>query len=157
MINDRATIEKRLENMKSLYNRLNELIDSIPEQIPLQVKNMIQDKILGDKELKELMDGIDNHRPPRFLLVGRTGVGKSSLVNAIVGSYLAEISDTDSCTTEITPYEYQDQGKTLLEILDTRGIAESDRLGGTETPEQYLLRHVKETLNNTSDFRTPVI
>ena len=144
MVNDRSTIEKRLENMKTLYNRMNEMIDSIPEQIPLQVKNMIRDKILGDKDLKDLMEGIDNHRPPRFLLVGRTGVGKSSLVNAIVGSYLAEISDTDSCTADVTPYAYQDQGETLLEILDTRGIAESDRLDSSETPEQYLLRHVNE-------------
>lgn len=144
MTNDRAIVEKRLENMKSLYDRLNQLIDSIPEEIPSQVKNLIRDKILGDKDLKELMDGIENHRPPRFLLVGRTGVGKSSLVNALVGSYLAAISDTDSCTSGIHPYEYQDQGKTLLEILDTRGIAESDRLDSTETPEQFLLRNVNE-------------
>ena len=144
MTNDRVAVEKRLENMKKLYLRINQLIDEIPESIPSTVRDMIRDRILGDKDLKELMEGIDNHRPPRFLLVGRTGVGKSSLVNAIVGSYLAEISDTDSCTTDIQPYEYQDQGETLLEILDTRGIAESDRLGGTETPEQYLLRHVNE-------------
>ena len=142
MVHDRKTVEKRLDNMKGLYNRLAQMIDSIPEGIPSQVKDMISKQILGDKELKELMEGIDQHRPPRFLLVGRTGVGKSSLINAIVGQYLAAVSDTDSCTADIEAYQYQDQGRTLLEILDTRGIAESDRLGKDESAEQELLEHV---------------
>lgn len=143
-MNDRETLEKRLENMKKLYLRINELIDEIPESIPSAVRDMVRDRILGDKDLKELMEAIDHHRPPRFLLVGRTGVGKSSLINALVGTYLAQVSDTESCTPGIRLYKCQDQGKTLMEILDTRGIAESDQLDDRVTAEQHLLEHVNE-------------
>ena len=143
-MNDRETVEKRLENMKKLYLRINQLIDEIPESIPSTVRDMIRDNILGDKDLKELMEGIDHHRPPRFLLVGRTGVGKSSLINALVGTYLAQVSDTESCTPGIQLYKCQDQGKTLMEVLDTRGIAESDQLDDRVTAEQHLLEHVNE-------------
>ena len=141
---ERENVEKRLENMKKFYLRINELIDQIPELIPSQVRDMIRDSILGDKDLKELMDGIDRHRPPRFLLVGRTGVGKSSLINALVGSYLAQVSDTESCTPGIELHKYQDQGQTLMEILDTRGIAESERLKEEVSAEKHLLDHVNE-------------
>ena len=66
---ERQTIEKRLENMKNIYLQIGRIIDEIPEAIPESVRNLIRDKIVGDKDLKELMDGIDHHRPPRFLLV----------------------------------------------------------------------------------------
>ena len=34
MTNDRVAVEKRLENMKKLYLRINQLINEIPESIP---------------------------------------------------------------------------------------------------------------------------
>ena len=141
---ERETIEKRLENMKNIYLQIGKIIDEIPEAIPETVRNFIRDKVIGDKELKELMDGIDHHRPPRFLLVGRTGVGKSSLINALTGCYLAQVSDTESCTPDIQSYKCMDRGTTLMEILDTRGIAESDQLSSRQTAEEQLLSQVNE-------------
>lgn len=141
---ERETIEKRLENMKNIYLRIGQILDEIPEAIPERVRTFIREKIIGDKELKELMDGIDHHRPPRFLLVGRTGVGKSSLINALTGCYLAQVSDTESCTPDITTYRCTDRGTTLMEILDTRGIAESDQLRSSQTAEEQLLSQVNE-------------
>lgn len=142
MRNDRKTVEKRIENMKNIYLKLDETIEKIPDAIPQRVKEMLRDKIIGDKDLKDLMKGIDHHRPPRFLLVGRTGVGKSSLINALVGSYLAQVSDTESCTPGIQLYQCKDQESTLIEILDTRGIAESNQLDDHETAEEQLLNRV---------------
>ncbi len=84
-------------------------------------------KILDDKELKELMKRIDKNRPPRLFLVGRTGAGKSSLVNALCGGYVAEVGDVRSCTVGTKIYNCTDSNRTLMEILDTRGIAESER------------------------------
>ena len=44
------------------------------------------------------MKEIDIHRPSRIFMIGRTGVGKSSLINALCGVYVAPVSDTRSCT-----------------------------------------------------------
>ena len=87
-MNNGADINERLQKMKNFYIKLDEMMDKMPESIPADTKKMIKDKILGDKELKELMEGIDKNRPPRIFLVGRTGAGKSSLVNALCGGYV---------------------------------------------------------------------
>ena len=78
-----AGINDRLKKMKDFYLKLDEMMDKLPDSIPADTRKMIKDKILGDKELKELMEGIEKNRPPRIFLVGRTGAGKSSLVNAL--------------------------------------------------------------------------
>lgn len=94
----------------------------------MTIEKRLKNTILGDQDLKNLMEGIDSHRPPRIFLVGRTGVGKSSLINALCGSYVAKVSDTKSCTEGAEMYQCKDEGRVLMEILDTRGIAESESI-----------------------------
>ena len=74
MKDDVNKIEKRIRNMKKFYIKAGELIDKLPDSIPSKTKEMIKDTILGDKELKNLMDGIDSNRAPRIFTIGRTGV-----------------------------------------------------------------------------------
>ncbi|MEW6492750.1 MAG: GTPase [Cyanobacteriota bacterium] len=42
----------------------------------------------------------------KFLLVGRTGVGKSSFVNATFGEYIAETSEFEACTKFVEHHAY---------------------------------------------------
>ena len=126
MKDDSMKIEQRLQNMKNFYTKVGDLLDNLPDAIPEKARQKIRDTILGDEELKNLMDGVDSHRPPRIFLIGRTGVGKSSLINALCGAYVAPVSDTRSCTETAQTYQCKDGERTLMEILDTRGIAESD-------------------------------
>ncbi|WP_197018744.1 GTPase [Lachnospira multipara] len=133
-----------MQNMKAFYNKAEKLIDELPDAIPEKTREMLKDKILGDKELKQLMEGIDNHRPPRIFLIGRTGVGKSSLINALCGAYTAGVSDTKSCTESAQIYECKDGDRTLMEILDTRGIAESDSLNTDVSAEDMLIEEVNK-------------
>lgn len=137
-------IEKRLENMKNFYVKAEELLDNLPDAVPEKTKVLLKEKILGDKDLKELMDGIDSHRPPRIFLVGRTGVGKSSLINALCGTYVAKVSDTKSCTAGAETYQCTIEDRVVMEILDTRGIAESETINENLTAEDMLIEQIQE-------------
>ena len=139
MADNQNTIEKRLIKMKEFYNQLDKMIDDLPDVLPKDIKALVRDKILGDKELKELIDGIDRHRPPRFLLIGRTGVGKSSLINALSSSYVAPVSDVESCTTETKIYPCYDGDRKMMDIMDSRGISESISTDDRMTAEDQLL------------------
>ncbi len=145
MEKDKVKIEKRLENMKEFYIKTNEIVDNLPDSIPEKIKTTLKNAITGDKELKKLMEGIDSHRPPRMLLIGRTGVGKSSFINAICEAYVAPVSNVKSCTKHTTKYEYKGEAdQPLMEFLDTRGIAESESLNDTVSAEEMLLSEINE-------------
>ena len=144
MKEDGMKIEQRLQNMKNFYIKASELVDKLPDAIPEKTRTFLKEKILGDKDLKRLMEGIDTHRPPRFFLIGRTGVGKSSLINALCGAYVAGVSDTKSCTQNAQIYECREGDRVLMEILDTRGIAESESLDDTRSAEEQLISQASE-------------
>ena len=144
MKDDKMKIEQRMQNMKKFYIKAGDLIDKLPDAIPEKTRTMLKDTILGDAELKNLMEGIDSHRPPRIFLIGRTGVGKSSLINALCGSYVAAVSDTKSCTENAQVYKCVDGDRVLMEILDTRGIAESESLNTEISAEDMLINQVNE-------------
>ena len=144
MKDDKMKIEQRLQNMKKFYVKAGELIDKLPDAIPEKTRTMLKETILGDKDLKNLMEGIETHRPPRIFLIGRTGVGKSSLINALCGSYVAKVSDTVSCTPNANVYQCKDGDRVLMEILDTRGIAESESLDDKMSAEDALIKDINE-------------
>lgn len=144
MKDDKMKIEQRLQNMKKFYIKAGEMIDKLPDAIPEKTRTLLKDTILGDKDLKKIMEGIDSHRPPRIFLIGRTGVGKSSLINALCGAYVATVSHTKSCTESAQIYECKDNDRVLMEILDTRGIAESERLDDTISAEEMLINQINE-------------
>ncbi len=68
-----------------------------------------------------------------FLLTGKTGVGKSRLVNALVGEPVAVEGKTkDRCTSMVTPYSINIQG-IEVRIWDSPGLQD-----GTCNEESYL-------------------
>lgn len=144
MRDEKEKVEQRMQNMKRFYIKAGELIDKLPDAVPEKTREMLKDTILGDKELKQLMEGIDAHRPPRIFLIGRTGVGKSSLINALCGAYVAGVSDTKSCTVNAQVYQCKDGDCVLMEILDTRGIAESESLNSNISAEDMLIEEVNQ-------------
>jgi len=111
--------------MQKIYSTLADFIDELPSVIPQKTRQNIKDSILGDAELKALLEDTEKQRPPRIFLFGRTGSGKSSIVNALCSSYVTEISDVESCTKEIQTFTCERDGRVLLEIMDSRGTSES--------------------------------
>lgn len=69
----------------------------------------------------------------KFLLVGRTGVGKSSFINATFGNYIAETSEFEACTKTVEYYA-QDTPFGNICLIDTPGLAEDDKA----LDEKYL-------------------
>jgi uncharacterized protein (DUF697 family)/energy-coupling factor transporter ATP-binding protein EcfA2 len=75
--------------------------------------------------VKQAFEYHDTHLPTLWLL-GNTGAGKSSLIQALTGEDKAEIGNGfQPCTMTSEAYEYP-PNKPLLRFLDTRGLAEAE-------------------------------
>ena len=111
------------EDLEEYQDVLRDLVDQI-ERLPEPVRDRIED------EVDELLEFVQDRRPPRFMLVGRRGSGKSTLVNAIFENQVQEVGSVDSQTGEAQWFEYESEGE-KIEILDTRGTQE-----GTDPDEQ---------------------
>ena len=70
-----------------------------------------------------------------FLLVGRTGVGKSSTVNSLIGKKIAQVGDYEATTMEIKEYDTE-INQIPFKVIDTPGLC--DDLEELENDYKYL-------------------
>ncbi len=123
---------------KELLKEIDELFDSIP--LPEEAKRYIKDKVMGPA-LSDIRELIEESRPPVFFLIGRSGHGKSSVINALANKKVAEIGDVEPTTTESIPYTIQfKETYSTWKIIDSRGIFESTRPQNADqkSPEEVL-------------------
>ena len=59
---------------------------------------------------------LKGHREPRLMMVGRSNVGKSSLINALLGTNLAQISNQPGKTRAIHFYWWKQMGKIVADL-----------------------------------------
>lgn len=109
---------KAINRNEALITAILKIVDSLPSIVPLKAD--IQEKL---NSLRSAMQGL---RAPRIMVIGRSRAGKSSLINAICGLKVAEVSDTKPETGEAEWKDYHHNGVDLLHILDTRGLQEAE-------------------------------
>ncbi|EAA3799314.1 GTP-binding protein, partial [Salmonella enterica subsp. enterica] len=97
--------------MATEHNDIAEQLDALDLQ-PEQKANLA-------RKLHEMRSYV-----PKVGVFGKTGVGKSSLCNALFGQDICEISDVEACTRE--PQEVLlSIGSSGLRLLDVPGVGES--------------------------------
>ncbi len=103
-----------------LFAALAEILDRLAAALPAPLRPRLSGEVRLIKEL--LMEA----RPPKLMVVGRRGAGKSSLINAITGEPVAAVGSVLAQTGTPTWYAYP-TSKGELRILDTRGLGDSSR------------------------------
>ncbi|MBL1376649.1 GTPase family protein [Zobellella iuensis] len=137
---------------------LGELFEGMSEQLQLQLKQALLAEVaavaidlyggrfrLAQRELppdprlaEDQQDLAPDPAPLRVLLVGQPNAGKSSLINALLGRTVAEVSALPS-TERKRVYRYQLEGIPLLHLVDTPGIATP------EAAEDWLVRQMADS------------
>ena len=86
-------------------------------------------------------DGCDDKRI-KIVVIGQTGVGKSTLVNGIVGDRVADVgSSLDAKTKKISCYNIR-KNEVKLTICDTPGLQD-----GANRDDMYI-KDIRETCEN---------
>ena len=123
------------ENMNTILD----LVMNAIERLPDPPRDRIKKELLMTKEL------LMNNRPPRILILGRRGAGKSSLINAIFNDKVADIGSVLSETGEAKWYLLKNS-KGSIDILDTRGMG--DRIKPESANFEEALDDIKSEVKN---------
>lgn len=124
-------VDKR--QARALITGINASFDGMTRELPKPARDWLREKVLGTAigEIERLvMEG----RAPVLYLIGRSGHGKSSLINALARRQVAEVGDVRPTTPGSDPYfiTFEDVFAEW-QVIDSRGIFETPSGGRSET------------------------
>lgn len=113
---NKEDIQKLLQDIDNLFELI--IKDS-------NLKNWLKDKLMGPA-VDEIKKFIEESRSPKLYLVGRSGHGKSSLINALANQKIAEIGEVKPTTKISKEYIFSfEEFFSKWIIIDSRGIFET--------------------------------
>lgn len=135
--------------VNAVENLFEELLNSIPDIAggnSESVKNAAR-KVLMKPMIGLFDEFIRESRPPVFFLTGRSGHGKSSLINALAGKKLAQDNPVRPQQTKAEAYDihFPEKGATW-KVVDSRGFFETSTAGGPVIDDEVegLLKDILE-------------
>lgn len=133
MKDDKTLILERLESVRKYYEKFEDMLEDLPFFIPKSTKKMLKKYLGQDKELEALMESISTQRPPRLLIAGDRGVGKSALVNALCRARIVETSpyggeNVDRVVNDIDIYACKRGDETEIEIFETSTYKTAEKI-----------------------------
>jgi uncharacterized protein (DUF697 family)/predicted GTPase len=118
------------KKLASLLGSIDGLFQQVTFGLPGKAVQFIKDKVMG-AAVGDLRDMVQNARPPRLYLLGRSGHGKSSLINALANREVAAVGDVKPTTTQSEFHQIQFADvQAAWEVIDSRGIFEATRPDG---------------------------
>jgi GTP-binding protein len=130
------------------HNRgVGKLVERIKEFIPKKKQIIEATSIEEDMSIEELFseeekENLEELKEIKVAIVGRVNVGKSSLLNALIGEERAIVSDVDGTTIDPIDESIWHNGYTIT-FVDTAGIR---RRGKIKDIEKYALMRTEKVL-----------
>ncbi|MBO9539731.1 50S ribosome-binding GTPase [bacterium] len=137
--------EERLKNVRDLLRSTDEMFENAVSYLPKDIQKFIREQVY-DRLFGELRESIVQSRPPRIMVIGRTGHGKSSFINALAGRRVAE-------TSKDRPGQHQAEEHPIVfpsgfswNVIDSRGLFDATTPdGASETNAADTLKRDLET------------
>lgn len=108
------------------------------QTVEVVVKEITDLKFLSEGNKRKIIDQV--YQTFSFMLIGRTGVGKSSTINSLMGEKVAEVGDSEPTTFQVSPYRLRKGGVDFI-IWDTPGLCDAlDNANDQQYMEQICAR-----------------
>jgi GTP-binding protein len=103
------------------------------EFLCISVKNNLNKAVLLDKVFEKI-EHLESTKPKepamKIAIVGKRNAGKSTLVNAMVGSERVIVSETPGTTRDAVDVRFEKDGKTII-VIDTAGIRKKSKIANS--------------------------
>lgn len=99
------------------------------------------------KVLPEKKEETEQEDKIRFSLIGRPNVGKSSLVNAILGEERVIVSNVAGTTRDAIDTEFTDENGNVFQMIDTAGIRKRGKV--YENTEKYSVLRAMRAIDRS--------